>query len=100
MDAQSISNKLGALASETRLEIFQLLCNAGGDGLTVGKIRDTVDIPASTLSHHIAKLVAAGLVEQRRRQRSLVCTANQEQMDALVMYLANECCGADSSIWG
>jgi DNA-binding transcriptional ArsR family regulator len=100
MDTQSISKQMGALASETRLEIFRLLCNAGNTGLTVGKIKDIMDIPASTLSHHIAKLVAAGLVDQMRRQRSLVCTANQEQMDELVMYMANECCGPDSSIWG
>jgi DNA-binding transcriptional ArsR family regulator len=100
MDMRNAARQLEALASETRLEIFQYLCNAGKNGITVGQIKEKTGIPASTLSHHIGKLVVGGLVEQKRNGRNLICTARQDQMDELVMYLANECCGEDSSIWG
>lgn len=100
MDTKDVARQLEALASETRLAIFRQLCEAGNTGLSVGKIKEKIDIHASTLSHHIAKLVNAGLVDQARNGRTLICTARQEQVDALVMYLANEYCGADSTIWG
>ena len=100
MDTQETAGRLETLANVTRLEIFQHLCSAGKSGLTVGIIKDKVDVPASTLSHHIGKLVAGGLVEQKRNGRRLICTAKQDQIDELVLHLANEYCGEDSSIWG
>ncbi|MGD9020508.1 MAG: helix-turn-helix domain-containing protein [Lysobacterales bacterium] len=99
MDTKNAVKLLEALANETRLEIFQHLCSAGENGITVGKINKKIDIPPSTLSHHIGKLIVGGLVEQQRHGRQLICTVNQGQIDDLVMHLANECCGEDSSIW-
>ena len=99
MDMNDAEKRLEALANVTRLEVFQYVCNAGKKGITVGEIKEKIDIPASTLSHHIGKLVAGGLVWQERHGRKLICTVNQVQMDELVMFLANECCGEDSSIW-
>ena len=99
MDMNDAAIRLEALANITRLEVFQHLCDAGKTGLTVGEIKEKIEIPASTLSHHIGKLVAGGLVDQERHGRKLICTVKQGRMDDLVMYLANECCGEDSSIW-
>lgn len=99
MDTNIITRQLEALGNPTRLAVFRQLCKAGKTGLNVGNIRNIVDVPASTLSHHITRLVTSGLVSQTRKGRQLVCTANQNRMDELVMYLANECCGEDSSVW-
>ncbi len=87
---------LAALGSEYRLRIFRLLVRAGDDGLNVGNLLEKIDIPASTLSHHIAALRHAGLVSQRREGREIFNSANYENMDALVSFLTDNCC-ADAS---
>ena len=66
--------------------------NFGHSGMVVGDVQRRLQIPASTLSHHISRLAWAGLVEQRRRGRSLHCFAQTEVMDGLVTYLTAECC--------
>ena len=99
MQINTVAKQLEALGNETRLAIYQGLCKVGENGINVGKINEMIDIPASTLSHHISKLVTSGLVKQKRDGRTLICSRDQEQMDALVMYLADNCCGDDSEIW-
>ena len=100
MKTSIIAGQLEALGNETRLAIYRALSEAGKTGLNVGKINEMIDIPASTLSHHINKLVNSGLVRRNRQGRSLICLAEQTEMDALVMYLADNCCGEDSAVWG
>lgn len=100
MELEKAAEQLEALGSKTRLAIYRDLVQAGHEGITVGEIRKNIDIPASTLSHHIAKLVQSGLITQERISRSLVCTANFENMDSLIMFVANNCCSDDSSVWG
>lgn len=100
METKAVCKQLEALANETRLAVFAQLCKVGKNGMNVGHINNIVAIPASTLSHHLNRLVNAGLVNQVRNGRHLVCTANQDKVDELVMHLATECCGEDSSIWG
>jgi len=100
MDIQSAAEKLEALGNTTRLAIFVELVQAGEEGIQVGEIREKLDIPPSTLSHHITKLVHAGLMTQQRVSRSLVCRAAFDSMDSLIMFLANNCCAEDSEIWG
>ena len=87
---------LAALGNEYRLRIFRLLVRAGDDGLNVGSLLEKIDIPASTLSHHIAALRQAGLVSQRREGREIFNSANYENMDGLVSFLTDNCC-ADAS---
>jgi DNA-binding transcriptional ArsR family regulator len=60
--------------------------------MPVGKLKEAIAIPGSTLSHHIARLVATGLVEQTREGRVLRCTANYQTMQDLLDYLVTECC--------
>lgn len=83
---------LEALGQPIRLAIFRALVKAGKDGANVGAVRKAVGIPASTLTHHIQKLVGAGLVSQRRQSRELICRAEFEAMDAVIDYLKEECC--------
>lgn len=83
---------LATLGNETRLSIFRLLVRAGGDGLPVGRIQTKLGLAASTLSHHIAALVADGLVDQQREGRTLVCRPNFARMNALLSFLTEDCC--------
>lgn len=84
---------LGALAHENRLAVFRLLVQAGSDGMAAGAIAETVNLPNSSLSFHLAHLTRAGLIQQERRSRSLIYTADYGAMTALVGYLTENCCG-------
>lgn len=92
MDIELAAKQLSELGNPYRLEAFRLLVRAGRDGVRVGEIQQHLDIPKSTLSHHISHLVWAGLVSQEREGRSLRCRANFEAMDGLISFLADECC--------
>ncbi|MEN8195088.1 MAG: metalloregulator ArsR/SmtB family transcription factor [Pseudomonadota bacterium] len=83
---------LEKLGHPNRLEIFRLLVRAGRGGLAVGDIQRHLGIPASTLTHHIAQLVSAGLVQQTREGRVLRCTAGYERIEDIVAALTAECC--------
>ena len=97
MDLNHAARCLEKLGNPTRLEIFRLLVRAGADGLAVGELQAHLDIPASTLSHHVAQLVNVGLVTQEREGRVLRCQPNYGLMDSLVSYLTEECCrGVDA----
>ena len=74
------------------MEIFRLLVKAGNDGLSVGEIQQHLGIPASTLSHHIAKMASVGLLVQTREGRVLRCSPNWRLMDELMEFLMAECC--------
>lgn len=96
METNRAARCLETLGHPTRLEAFRLLVKAGPEGLPVGDIVAHLEVPGSTLSHHIALLVRAGLVEQRREGRVLRCLANFRLMDQLVGFLADECCAGVS----
>lgn len=95
MNIETAAKQLEALGNLTRLEIFRQLVKAGPEGVAVGDIREALDIPASTLSHHIAKLVNAGLLIQERDSRSLICSADHENMDTLMEFLVSNCCSEE-----
>ena len=99
MKPEAAATQLEALGNATRLGIYRDLVRTGDKGSPVGEIRNKLDIPASTLSHHISKLLHSGLITQERVSRSLVCRANSANMDSLVMFLAHNCCTEDSEIW-
>lgn len=87
---------LSALANEHRLAIFRLLVQAGPEGQPAGAIADALDLPASSLSFHLAHLTRAGLIAQRRESRSLIYSADFSAMNALVGFLTENCCGGAS----
>jgi DNA-binding transcriptional ArsR family regulator len=92
MELNHAARCLEKLGNPTRLEVFRLLVKAGNEGLPVGEIQDHLGVPASTLSHHLAHLVNAGLVLQEREGRVLRCRPNFPLMDDLVGFLTSECC--------
>ncbi len=83
---------LSALGNPTRIKLFRLLVRAGVEGLNVGDLQRLLKVPASTLSHHIAALLKAGLLLQDRRGREVMCMANYKAMNGLVAYLTEQCC--------
>lgn len=83
---------LAELGHPHRLQIFHLLIRAGEAGLSVGEIQDAVKIPKSTLAHHIAQLVSAGLMTQRREGRIQRCRIAAERSRRLLSFLVTDCC--------
>lgn len=96
MENKTAAKCLEALGNETRLSIFRHLVQAGQKGVPVGNIQKKLNIPNSTLSHHLAKMVQVELVSQERQSRTLICKANYDLMDAFVAYLTEYCCAGDS----
>lgn len=92
MEEEKLVKCLAQLGNLSRLRIFRLLVQAGKEGLSVGKIQEELDIPGSTLSHHISKLTNLDLVSQRREGRVLHCTANYELLDIVISELKSQCC--------
>jgi ArsR family transcriptional regulator len=93
MEAKSAIMALGALAQETRLDIFRLLVEQGPEGLPAGIIGERLDQPSPTLSFHLNQLRFAGLVTSRRKSRSIIYAANFTAMRELLAYLTENCCG-------
>lgn len=92
---------LGALAQESRLDIYRLLVQAGAEGLPVGQIAERLGgIPSATLSFHLTQLRQAGLVRFRREGRSLIYAAEYAAMNALLAYLTENCCRGDAAACG
>lgn len=81
-----------AMGTEARVRIMQLLLSAHPDGLVVGEIQEHLDIPNSTLSHHLDKLRSEDLVEVRRESTFLRYSANTEALQELLQFLYAECC--------
>ena len=96
MNIEQAAKQLEALGSPTRLQVYRTLVRAGHSGLPVGRLQEKLGIPASTLSHHLHRLILTGLVTQERQATTLISRANYPAMDALLGFLADECC-ADTS---
>ena len=92
MNEDTAAARLEALGHGTRLSIYRLLVKAGGDGLILGDIQKALGVPASTLSHHLAKLARVGLVSQGRRGREICCGVDYDEMRSLIGFLTEECC--------
>lgn len=83
---------LGALAHETRLGVFRMLVQAGPDGMIAGAIAEAQGVPPSTMSHHLATLERAGLVQSTRESRLIHYRADYAGMRRLLTFLMQDCC--------
>ena len=83
---------LGALAQESRLDVFRLLVQAGTDGLPAGQIAERLNLPSATLSFHLKELTHAGLVTSRQEGRFVYYAPAIEHMNDLVGFLTENCC--------
>ncbi len=93
MDIEQSLASLQALAHRHRLDAYRELVQAGPDGLSVGQLRDALDVPPATLTSHLNQLRAAGLVIDEREGRVIRVRADFDAMNALIGYLTENCCG-------
>jgi DNA-binding transcriptional ArsR family regulator len=87
-----------AMGTEARLRIMQLLLSAHPEGLVVGEIQEELDIPSSTLSHHLDKLRNEGLVNVCRESTFLRYTASTDALQELLQFLYAECCTRNKAL--
>ncbi len=92
------ADMFSAMGTEPRLRIMQLLLSAHPDGLVVGEIQEELDIPNSTLSHHLDKLKTEDLVHVQRESTFLHYTANTEALQELLQFLYAECCTRNKAL--
>ena len=95
IDVSRYADMLAAMGAEARLRIMRLLLTAHPAGLVAGDIGVKLEIPASTLSHHLEKLKNEDLVQARRQGTFLWYTANTEALREVLTFLYAECCGGD-----
>src|ERR1700683_995551 len=93
MKKSAVIGALGALAQETRLDIFRLLVEKGPEGMPAGDIGARLGQPSPTMSFHLNQLRFVGLVSSRRESRSIIYSANFKAMTDLLSYLQENCCG-------
>ncbi|WP_456114982.1 ArsR/SmtB family transcription factor [Shewanella cyperi] len=98
MELTLAADQLAELGHSTRLSIFRLLVRAGHGGMSVGDIQAKLDIPGSTLSHHLSRMSKVGLMQQQRDGRTLYCTLNFDAVNALLGFLYAECCAGDQPL--
>lgn len=92
------ADMFSAMGTEPRLRIMQLLLSAHPEGLVVGEVQSELDIPNSTLSHHLDKLRNEGLVKVSRESTFLRYTANTEALQELLQFLYAECCTRNKAV--
>jgi DNA-binding transcriptional ArsR family regulator len=96
MDTTRAVDALGALAHDSRLAIFRLLVQAGPEGLPAGSIGEKLGLPPATLSFHLAHLARSGLASSRQQGRFVIYSADFRNMNGLVEFLTDNCCGGKS----
>jgi len=92
LQLEPAARAMESLGNPIRLTLYRHLIRAGPDGLAVGALQQRLEIPNSTLSHHIHHLMARDLVTQNREGRVLRCCANFTTMNNLLRFLTDECC--------
>ena len=92
------ADMFSAMGTEARLRIMQLLLSAHPEGLVVGEIQEELEIPNSTLSHHLDKLKSEGLVQVQRESTFLRYTANTDALQEVLQFLCAECCTRNKAL--
>jgi len=92
------ASRFAAMGTEARLRIMQLLLTAHPEGLVAGELQSELEIPGSTLSHHLDKLRNEGLVQVRREGTFLRYTADTESLQELLGFLYAECCTRNKAV--
>ncbi|MFO7641478.1 MAG: metalloregulator ArsR/SmtB family transcription factor [Candidatus Competibacteraceae bacterium] len=90
MDKLAAIAVLGALAQDTRLEIFRHLAQTGPQ--PAGQVGERFGLPLATLSFHLHALKQVGLLDCHREGRQLIYQARCEVVTELMRYLTEHCC--------
>ena len=97
-DVTRYADMLSAMGTEPRLRIMRLLLSAHPEGMVVGEIGEELEIPSSTLSHHLDKLKNEGLVSVEREGTFLRYRANTGALEELLGFLYAECCTRNKAV--
>jgi DNA-binding transcriptional ArsR family regulator len=97
-DVVKFADMFSAMGTEARLRILRLLLAAHPGGMVVGEVAEELDIPASTLSHHLDKLKNENLVQVQREGTFLRYTANTDALQELLGFLYAECCTRNKAV--
>jgi ArsR family transcriptional regulator, arsenate/arsenite/antimonite-responsive transcriptional repressor len=92
------ADMFSAMGTGPRLRIMRVLLSAHPDGMVVNEIGSELNIPASTLSHHLEKLKNEELVKVKREGTYLWYSANTEVLQELLGFLYAECCTRNKAI--
>jgi ArsR family transcriptional regulator, arsenate/arsenite/antimonite-responsive transcriptional repressor len=98
MELKSVVEALAALAQESRLQVYRLLVEAGPEGLAASELAERLGIPPNTLSFHLKTLSHADLVLARPEGRYIYYSANYAQMNSLLKFMTENCCGGRSCV--
>jgi ArsR family transcriptional regulator len=86
------AEQLSALGHPVRLKILRFVVQAGPQGSAAGDIQTEVDLPASTLSHHLKRLLDAGVLTTRSEGTYHFYAADYSALRGLTDYLWEDCC--------
>lgn len=100
METNVAIDAFAALAQGTRMEVFRRLVRAGPEGLPAGGVARALEIPANTMSTHLAILERAGLVTSRREGRLVYYAAAFDRVRALIGFLLEDCCAGNPEVCG
>ncbi|WP_211464857.1 ArsR/SmtB family transcription factor [Collimonas silvisoli] len=95
METKNALSAFAALAQDSRLAVFRLLVQAGPSGMAASKIAEQLEIPPSSLSFHLKELSHADLVVPLQKGRFVIYSVNFETMNALMAFMAENCCGGN-----
>lgn len=94
------AEQLGALGHPVRLAILRFVVQAGAEGASAGDIQAHVDVPASTLSHHLKRLLDAAVLRTRGEGTFHYYSADYDALRALTAYVWEDCCKRGSTKTG
>jgi len=92
MNLSIAAKGFAAAGAEPRLSVLRCLVKAGAEGMTVGALQRSLDIPASTLAHHLRHLSDAELIHQTKNGREVLSVAEFKKIENLAQFLISECC--------
>ncbi|RJX30548.1 MAG: transcriptional regulator [Desulfarculus sp.] len=98
MNLELTAKRLSEMGHPLRLRALRLLIKAGPRGLPVNKVQAHLGIPQSTLSHHLARLKAAGLISQEREGPRLYCRPQYQALRQVLDFLLQDCCAGVSGL--
>lgn len=96
MEHEAVAASLAELGNTHRLAVFRFLVQAGPQGAAVGTIQSALGIPASTLSHHLKRMVEVGLIRQEKHSRTIICLPEYQHLQGLIRFLQENCCAGVS----
>ena len=88
MEINAATHAFASLGHPGRLAVFRLLMRFAPQGVRPTEIAESLGLKQNTLSHHLADLTAAGLVQVTRQGRSLFYAVDLTVTSGLVAYLA------------